>query len=88
MVECTQPKVLERTKEKQEKQNKYQDSRNTVRNGENKRCYKEKMYCDNGYCSSNIKRYSVHYYLQRVAHIYTECEAFEVTLLVKTKITK
>jgi hypothetical protein len=32
MVECTHPKVLERIKEKQEKQNKYQDSRNTVEN--------------------------------------------------------
>ncbi len=37
---------------------------------------KEKMYCANGYCSTYIKRNLEHYYLQRVANIYTDCEAF------------
>ena len=50
-----------------------------------KKCYKEKMYCDNGYCSTNIKRNLVHYYLQRVANIYTECEAFEVNIISENK---
>jgi hypothetical protein len=50
-----------------------------------KKCYKEKIYCYNGYCSTNIKHNLVHFYLQRVANIYTECKAFEVNIISENK---
>ena len=53
-----------------------------------KKCDNEKMFCDNGYCSNNVKKELNYYYLVQLKNIFTECEAYEVNIISENKYLK
>jgi hypothetical protein len=50
-----------------------------------KKCDKEKMFCENVYCSNNVKKELNYYYLEQLKNIFTEFEAYEVNIISENK---